>query len=223
MKYNLGIYFILLLFLVSCAVATPDAAPTLTITPTLTSTQTPVPTLTPTSTMMPPGIIAGMDVTQYGFDVGELVQKGDEIVYAETGEAAAKKDANGVMRFIYGPELIEKLHKVAKPGEMRNGKIYIDQKAWDHLDHVRSVIWHRYGIRDTYYEHLIIRKPSGYIDSYSLAWVVAKPGDNIGNNDPHDVTLYIQPLGYEYEGNERNDLSKLIQLELTNWINPTQY
>jgi len=209
-----SVFAMLLVVFVLSACSSPAPIPTSTLapSPTMTLTKTPVPTLTPTSTSTPEGVIAGMDVTQYGFDVGELVQKGNEIVYAETGDLAAKKDAKGVMRFVYGPELIEHLHKVAKLGEMRNGNIHYDPKVQDHMQAVASKI------RAGQYDELIIRKPNGYIESYSMAWVKSDNGEDLYNNDPHDVTIWIEPPTHEGD-----DPGCLIEIRISNWINATQY
>jgi len=67
MKSIFAMLFVILV-LSACSSLAPAPTSTLVPSPTMTLTQTPVPTLTPTSTMMP-GIIAGMDVTQYGYNL----------------------------------------------------------------------------------------------------------------------------------------------------------
>lgn len=201
------------IYLTACATITPVPTATALPAPTIAITQTPVPTLTPTATPTPeatPGMVAGMDVTKYGFDAGELVQKGDEIVYAETGEVAAK-EVNGVMRFVYGPELIKHLHKVAKLGEMRNGDPYKDQIFFDYFKDMCRRIKCNAG------DDLIVRKQNGYIESWSQALVTSDNNQDLQNNELHDVTIWVEPPNYVY-GRDH-----LIKIKVTQWVNPIKY
>ena len=219
-----SVFAILLVVFVLSACSPPAPAPILTPTPTFTPVPSPTATLTatlvPSPTPEPPGTIAGVDTTKIGFDVGELkLNDKGEIVYAATGEVAAV-EVEGVMRFVWGPELIKHLHKVAKLGEMRNGNEYIDQATWDHMEAVgykMSVPPSPHGqYSQIAYEHLIIKKPNGWVESYSLAWFKTDNYADIFNNDPHDGTLWVEPSDHVGD-----DLKGLIKIRVTNWISAT--
>ncbi|MCJ7433181.1 MAG: hypothetical protein MUO77_06800, partial [Anaerolineales bacterium] len=117
MKHTL-ITLLAAIYLTGCATITPVPTTIALPSPTIAITQTPVPTLTPTSTPEPPGTIAGVDTTQYGFEMGELVLKGNEIVYAATGEVAARRNAEieGGWEWKWGRDLEKHILEVARLG-----------------------------------------------------------------------------------------------------------
>ena len=215
-----SVFAMLLVVFVLSACSPLAPAPTLIPTPTFTPVPSPTVTLTatlvPSPTPEPPGTFDGMDTTQYGFEMGELKLNGNEIVYSATGEVAAIKENGGVWQMVYGPDLIKHLHKVAKLGEMRNGEIYKDQAIQDHISGIDMKLINQG--RDIQYDDLVIRKPNGYIESYSRAWVQAYGKEDIRNNLPHDVVLWIEPPTHQGE-----DLRGLIKILVTGWINPTIY